>query len=99
MEMILSKSQGDNDIIVLKDTASKELINFSIVDNQDLLISYGENSSILIKGQWTQEGQIEKLQLADGSYLTNEDFEDLLEDNEIVLEWHTPNDTDLFFVS
>jgi Ca2+-binding RTX toxin-like protein len=65
---------GGNDTIKFDKDITKEDISF-YMRNNDLILQYSDNDSIAIKNQNNKNAQIEKLELSDGSYLTNEDIE------------------------
>ena len=45
----------------------------------DLLLQYGESEFITIQNQKNEANRIEKLQLDDGSYLTNTDMDKIIQ--------------------
>jgi hypothetical protein len=45
----------------------------------DLLLQYGENELISINNQKNEANQIEKLELSDGSYLSNNDIDQIIQ--------------------
>ena len=69
---------GGNDTVKFGEGITKEDISFLMRGN-DLLIQYGDNEFITINNQKSQANQIEKLQLDDGSYLSNTDMDKIIQ--------------------
>ncbi|MGE3612046.1 MAG: Ig-like domain-containing protein, partial [Sulfurimonas sp.] len=87
---------GGNDTIKFDQGIAKEDISF-YMKNNDLILQYSDNDSITIKNQNNKNAQIEKLELSDGNYLTNDDIDLVIQqisaygkDNGM---WHIDNKT------
>ncbi|AFV97424.1 MULTISPECIES: calcium-binding protein [unclassified Sulfuricurvum] len=69
---------GGNDTLLFGEGITKEDISFLMRGN-DLLLQYGESEFITINNQKNEANRIEKLQLSDGSYLTNSDMDQIIQ--------------------
>lgn len=73
--------EGGNDKIILGEDITKS--NIAIYqDGNNLIIDYGTElgtDSILIQNQNTTEGQIESIELSDGSYISNTDINQIIQ--------------------
>jgi VCBS repeat-containing protein len=69
---------GGNDTLRFGDGITKDDISFFMRGN-DLLLQYGESEFITIQNQKNEANRIEKLQLDDGSYLTNSDMDQIIQ--------------------
>ncbi|XPV69494.1 MAG: calcium-binding protein [Halarcobacter sp.] len=67
-----------NDTVLFEEGISSSDIMFNWYRN-DLIISYSDNDSIEIKNQRKNKLDIENIKLSDGSYLTNNDVENLIQ--------------------
>ncbi|MGE3612525.1 MAG: calcium-binding protein [Sulfurimonas sp.] len=65
---------GGEDKIVFAKDVSKEDVSF-YMKSGDLFLQYAENDSLIIKNQDNESSQIEKIELSDGNYLTNDDID------------------------
>ena len=70
----LDKPNGGEDKIVFAKDVSKEDVSF-YMKSGDLFLQYAENDSLIIKNQDNESSQIEKIELSDGNYLTNDDID------------------------
>jgi VCBS repeat-containing protein len=71
-----------SDTILFNNTIKENNISFR-VDNQDLKISYGETDEVSINKYFdtsTSKYEIERVELANGNYLTNNDIDQLIQD-------------------
>lgn len=78
---IISDSSGKRDCIMFDETVKKDQIAV-YKDGDNLIIDYGESfgsDTITINGQFLSESSIEKVQLNDGSYITNYDINQLIQ--------------------
>ena len=74
-----SKSRSyDTDSIVFGESVSAEDISF-IFDKKDLLIQYGDGDEIEIKYQTKDKYAIERVELADGNYLSSGDIDNIVQ--------------------
>ena len=73
-----ASKNGGNDVILFGEGITKEDISFLMKGN-DLLLQYGDNEFITINNQKNQANRIEKLQLDDGSYLSNTDMDKIIQ--------------------
>ncbi|MDO9208031.1 MAG: calcium-binding protein, partial [Sulfuricurvum sp.] len=69
---------GGNDTLLFGEGITKEDISFFMKGN-NLLLQYGESEFITINNQKNEANRIEKLQLDDGSYLTNTDMDQIIQ--------------------
>jgi Ca2+-binding RTX toxin-like protein len=70
--------EGGNDTVRFGEGITKDDISF-LTKGNDLLIQYGDSEFITIKNQKNQGNRIEKLQLDDGSYLSNTDMDKIIQ--------------------
>lgn len=78
---IISDSSGKRDCIMFDETVKKDQIAV-YKDGDNLIIDYGESfgsDTITINGQFLSESSIEKVQLNDGSYVTNYEINQLIQ--------------------
>ncbi|MDD5387694.1 MAG: calcium-binding protein, partial [Sulfuricurvum sp.] len=69
---------GGDDTLLFGEGITKDDISFLMRGN-DLLLQYGESEFITINNQKNEANRIEKLQLEDGSYLTNTDVDQIIQ--------------------
>jgi hypothetical protein len=69
---------GGNDTVKFGEGITKEDISFLMRGN-DLLLQYGDSEFITIQNQKNEGNRIEKLQLDDGSYLSNTDIDRIVQ--------------------
>ena len=69
---------SDVDKIVLGDGISKEDVSF-IFDRKNLLLQYGDGDKIEIKYQTKDKYAIERVELADGNYLSSGDIDNIVQ--------------------
>ncbi|MDD3595660.1 calcium-binding protein [Sulfuricurvum sp.] len=69
---------GGNDTVKFGEGITKEDISFLMKGN-DLLLQYGDNEFITINNQKSEGNKIEKLELSDGSYLSNTDIDQIIQ--------------------
>ncbi|MDD5160522.1 MAG: calcium-binding protein [Sulfuricurvum sp.] len=69
---------GGNDTVKFSEGITKDDISFFMKGN-DLLLQYGENEFITINNQKSEGNQIEKFELSDGSYLSNTDIDQIVQ--------------------
>jgi len=67
-------TDGGYDTIAFGKEINKENISF-LMQSGNLLIQYGTGERITVRNQTNADNRIEKLQLGDGSYLTNTDID------------------------
>ena len=87
------RDSSDIDKIIFGDGITKEDVSFTF-DKKNLLIQYSDNDQITVKYQdYHQYGYgIEKVELADGNYLTNSDIDSLVQQ---INAYVTENDLDI----
>ncbi|WP_421716862.1 calcium-binding protein [Arcobacter arenosus] len=76
-EDIVLDNFGDDAILLEGDIKSSDIL-FSW-NREDLIINYSESDSIQIKKQKYTSKSIEKVQISDGSFITNSDIENLIQ--------------------
>lgn len=76
-ENVFSQDGGSDTVLFDKGITKKDVSFF--MKGNDLLLQYGENEFITINNQKNQANQIEKLQLDDGSYLTNTNIDQIIQ--------------------
>ncbi len=69
---------GGDDILLFGENINKEDVIFKF-NNDDLQISYSNNDMVTILNQKNSSNTIEKIELADGNYLTNNDINLLIQ--------------------
>ncbi|MDP3292814.1 MAG: calcium-binding protein [Sulfuricurvum sp.] len=69
---------GGNDTVKFGEGITKEDISFLMKGN-DLLLQYGDSEFITIQNQNNEGNRIEKMELNDGSYLTNTDMDKIIQ--------------------
>uniref|UniRef100_UPI0025E867BB Ig-like domain-containing protein n=1 Tax=Sulfuricurvum sp. TaxID=2025608 RepID=UPI0025E867BB len=69
---------GGNDTVKFAEGITKEDISFLMRGN-DLLLQYGDNEFITIQNQKNEGNRIEKMELNDGSYLTDTDMDKIIQ--------------------
>lgn len=69
---------GGNDTVKFGEGITKEDISFLMKGN-DLLLQYGHSEFITIQNQKNEGNRIEKMELNDGSYLTNTDMDKIIQ--------------------
>jgi VCBS repeat-containing protein len=69
---------GGNDTIAFGEGITKDDISF-LMKGSDLLLQYGDSEFITIQNQKNEGNRIEKMELNDGSYLTNTDMDKIIQ--------------------
>ena len=69
-----NNKDGGNDTIAFGDDITKEDISFTM-RHGDLFIQYGDDDTIRVRDQSDTKNQIERIELSDGNYLTNDDID------------------------
>ena len=90
-----NQKDGGNDTIEFGKGITKDDIVFSTNWRGDLVLEYGEGDTINIQNQFNENNQIEKIELSDGMYITNDDIELVIQQiNNYGVEkgmWHIDN--------
>jgi len=72
------RRSSDTDTILFGEDISTEDVSFNF-DRRDLYIQYGESDEIRVKYQTRDKYAIEKVELADGNYLSSGDIDNLVQ--------------------
>jgi len=77
---LIIRDDGGNDTVKFDESISKEKISV-FMNNNDLVISYdnGDNNQVVIQNQQSSQRAVERFELADGSYLTDTDIDEIIQ--------------------